>query len=217
MSGQRTVRRVIVASLIGTSLEWYDFFLYGLAAALIFKSIFFPSFNPVAGTLMSLATYAVGFVARPVGGAIFGHFGDTVGRKNVLIFTLMLMGISTFAIGLLPSYGTIGIAAPILLVVLRFAQGLGLGGEWGGAVLMAIEHAGARRGLAASWPQVGAPVGNLLAAGVLGALSWVLPRDEFLRWGWRIPFLLSAGLVVVGFWIRRSLEESPLFLEVTRE
>jgi len=206
------VRRVIVGSLIGTSLEWYDFFLYGLAATLIFKDLFFPGFDRVSGTLLSLGTYAVGFVARPLGGAIFGHFGDTVGRKKVLVFTLMLMGASTFAIGLLPTHDTIGVAAPILLVLLRFLQGLGLGGEWGGAVLMAIEHSQGRRGLAASWPQTGAPAGNLLAAGVLGALSWTLPEPAFRSWGWRVPFLLSAALMFTGLWIRRALDESPIFL-----
>ncbi|WP_394848419.1 MHS family MFS transporter [Pendulispora brunnea] len=211
-------RRVVIASLVGTSLEWYDFFLYGLAAALIFKKLFFPTFDPLAGTLASLATYAVGFVARPIGGAVFGHFGDKIGRKNILIFTLVLMGASTFAIGLLPTYDSIGVAAPILLVALRFLQGLGLGGEWGGAVLMSIEHSHqARRGLAASWPQVGAPAGNLLAAGVLGVLSAAMPDEAFHRWGWRLPFLLSAALIVVGLWIRRSISESPLFLEASQK
>ncbi|WP_394837920.1 MHS family MFS transporter [Pendulispora rubella] len=214
----RKARRVVIASLVGTSLEWYDFFLYGLAAALIFKKLFFPTFDPLAGTLASLATYAVGFVARPIGGAIFGHFGDTIGRKNILIFTLVLMGASTFAIGLLPTYDSIGVAAPILLVALRFLQGLGLGGEWGGAVLMSIEHSHeGRRGLAASWPQVGAPAGNLLAAGVLGVLSAAMPDEAFHRWGWRLPFLLSAALIVVGLWIRRSISESPLFLEARQK
>ncbi len=213
-ASRRASRRVVIGSLIGTSLEWYDFFLYGLAATLIFKDLFFPGFDRLSGTLLSLGTYAVGFVARPLGGAIFGHFGDTVGRKKVLVFTLMLMGASTFAIGLLPTHATIGVAAPILLVLLRFLQGLGLGGEWGGAVLMAIEHSRERRGLAASWPQTGAPAGNLMAAGVLGALSWTLPESEFRSWGWRIPFLLSAALMITGLWIRRALDESPLFLDV---
>ncbi|MFC7650214.1 MFS transporter [Streptosporangium lutulentum] len=158
-------RRVIAASLVGTSLEWYDFFLYGSAAALVFNKLFFPTFEPLTGTLLAFLTYAIGFVARPLGGIVFGHFGDRVGRKNVLVVTLLLMGIATFLIGLLPGYATIGVTAPLLLVTLRFLQGLGLGGEWGGAVLMSIEHGDPRRrGFNASWPQVGVPAGNLLAA-----------------------------------------------------
>jgi metabolite-proton symporter len=208
-------RRVIVASLIGTSLEWYDFFLYGSAAALVFGRLFFPQFEALTGTLLAFTTYAVGFVARPLGGIVFGHFGDRVGRRNVLVATLILMGGATFAIGLVPTYATIGIAAPILLVSLRFLQGLGLGGEWGGAVLMSMEHGDPRRrGLNASWPQVGVPAGNLLAAGVLWVLSAVLSDAAFLSWGWRVPFLLSGVLVVVGLWIRLAITESPLFTEI---
>ncbi|MBG0831157.1 MHS family MFS transporter [Planomonospora sp. ID67723] len=208
-------RRVIVAGLIGTSLEWYDFFLYGTAAALVFNKLFFPTFEPLTGTLLALLTYSVGFVARPLGGVVFGHFGDRVGRKNVLVATLLLMGAATFLIGLLPGYATIGVAAPLLLTALRFVQGLGLGGEWGGAVLMSIEHGDpARRGFNASWPQVGVPAGNLLAAGVLGVMSAALPDEAFLSWGWRVPFLLSGVLVVVGLWIRLRIVESPLFAEV---
>jgi metabolite-proton symporter len=210
-----TPRRVIVASLVGTSLEWYDFFLYGTASALVFNKLFFPNFDPVVGTLLAFATYAVGFVARPLGGIVFGHFGDRVGRKQVLVVTLLIMGISTFLIGLLPTYASIGVAAPILLVALRFAQGLGLGGEWGGAVLMSLEHgAPERRGLNASWPQVGVPVGNLLAAGVLALLNLVLSEQAFLSWGWRVAFLLSGVLVLVGLWVRMTIAESPLFAEV---
>ncbi|GAA3447710.1 MFS transporter [Planomonospora venezuelensis] len=208
-------RRVIVAGLIGTSLEWYDFFLYGTAAALVFNKLFFPTFEPLTGTLLAFLTYAVGFVARPLGGIVFGHFGDRVGRKNVLVVTLLLMGAATFLIGLAPGYTTIGVAAPLLLTALRFVQGLGLGGEWGGAVLMSIEHGHpARRGFNASWPQVGVPAGNLLAAGVLGAMSALLPDEAFLSWGWRVPFLLSGVLVLVGLWIRLRIVESPLFAEV---
>ena len=208
-------RRVIVASLIGTSLEWYDFFLYGSAAALVFGKLFFPQFSSLTGTLLAFATYAVGFVARPLGGVIFGHFGDRVGRRNVLVITLLLMGAATFAIGLVPTYAAIGAAAPILLVVLRFLQGLGLGGEWGGAVIMSVEHGGARRrGLNASWPQVGVPAGNLLAAAVLWVLNSLLSDSAFLSWGWRVPFLLSGVLVLVGLWIRLTITESPLFAEV---
>jgi metabolite-proton symporter len=208
-------RRVIVASLVGTSLEWYDFFLYGTASALVFNKLFFPNFDPVVGTLLAFATYAVGFIARPLGGIVFGHFGDRVGRKQVLIVTLVIMGVATFLIGLLPTYATIGVAAPVLLVALRFVQGLGLGGEWGGAVLMSLEHgAPDRRGLNASWPQIGVPVGNLLAAGVLALLNAVLSNQAFLSWGWRVAFLLSGVLVLVGLWIRVTIAESPLFAEV---
>jgi metabolite-proton symporter len=210
-----SVRRVVVASLVGTSLEWYDFFIYGTAAALVFNHLFFPSFDPLMGTLLAFTTYAVGFVARPLGGVVFGHYGDKVGRKNVLIITLLLMGIATFAIGLLPTYDVIGAWAPILLVSLRFLQGLGLGGEWGGAVLMTLESGdSSRRGLNASWPQVGVPVGLLLANGVLSLMGAVTADDAFLSWGWRIPFLLSGLLVLVGLWIRMQVAESPAFAKV---
>jgi metabolite-proton symporter len=210
-----SARKVVVASLVGTSLEWYDFFLYGSAAALVFDKLFFPDFDPDTGRLLALGTFAVGFVARPVGGIVFGHFGDRLGRKKVLVVTLLLMGTATVLVGLLPTYAQIGVAAPVLLVTLRFLQGLGLGGEWGGAVLMSLEHGRPGwRGLAASWPQVGVPLGNLLATGVLGVLSVVLPDPAFLSWGWRIPFLLSGLLVLVGLWIRLAITESPLFTEV---
>jgi metabolite-proton symporter len=210
-----SVRKVIVASLIGTSLEWYDFFIYGTAAALVFNQLFFPSFEPLVGTLLAFTTYAVGFVARPLGGLIFGHYGDRIGRKNVLVVTLLLMGIATFLIGLMPTYETIGVWAPILLVALRFLQGLGLGGEWGGAVLMTLESGGPnRRGLNASWPQVGVPLGLLLANGVLSLMGVLTDEPGFLSWGWRVPFLLSGLLVLVGLWIRMTISESPLFREV---
>jgi metabolite-proton symporter len=207
--------RVIVAALIGTSLEWYDFFLYSTAAALVFNKLFFPSVDPLTGTLLAFTTAAVGFVARPLGGILFGHFGDRRGRKQVLVVTLLLMGAATFLIGALPTYAAIGVAAPILLAVLRFAQGLGLGGEWGGAVLMSLEHgADERRGFNASWPQVGVPLGNLMAAGILALLNATLSQSAFLSWGWRIPFFLSGALVLVGLWIRLGIAESPLFTEV---
>jgi metabolite-proton symporter len=210
-----SVRKVIVASLIGTSLEWYDFFIYGTAAALVFNQLFFPTFEPLVGTLLAFTTYAVGFIARPLGGLVFGHYGDRIGRKNVLVVTLLLMGIATFAIGLLPTYATIGVWAPILLVALRFLQGLGLGGEWGGAVLMTLESGGAnRRGLNASWPQVGVPIGLLLANGILALMGALTDEPAFLSWGWRVPFLLSGLLVLVGLWIRMTIAESPLFREV---
>jgi len=209
---------VIVASMIGTSLEWYDFFVYGTAAALVFNKLFFPSFEPLVGTLLAFTTYAVGFVARPLGGVVFGHYGDKVGRKNVLVVTLLLMGVATFAIGLLPTYATIGMWAAVLLVVLRFVQGLGLGGEWGGAVLMSLEHgAPNKRGLNASWPQVGVPAGLLLANGVMAVMSAITSDAAFLSWGWRVPFLLSGVLVVVGLWIRLTISETPLFEEIERE
>jgi MFS family permease len=208
-------RRVVVASLIGTSLEWYDFFLYGLAAALVFNKLFFPRFDPVTGTLLAFATFAVGFVARPLGGIVFGHYGDRVGRKNVLAVTLLLMGTATFLIGVLPTYSVIGAVAPALLVTLRFLQGLGLGGEWGGAVVMSLESGDPRRrGFNVSWPQTGAPVGNLLATAVLGVLTGTLSDSAFISWGWRVPFLLSGVLVALGIWIRLSLLESPLFAEM---
>lgn len=210
-----SIRKVIVASLIGTSLEWYDFFIYGTAAALVFNELFFPSFDPLVGTLLAFATYAVGFVARPLGGVIFGHYGDKIGRKNVLVATLLLMGIATMLVGVLPTHAAIGIWAPILLVLLRFLQGLGLGGEWGGAVLMTLESGDRRRrGLNASWPQVGVPIGLLLANGVLSLMGGLTSEEAFNSWGWRVPFLLSGLLVVVGLWIRLTISESPLFTEV---
>jgi len=217
-SGPSSARRVVVASLIGTSLEWYDFFVYGTAAALVFNKLFFPSFEPLVGTLLAFTTYAVGFAARPLGGIIFGHYGDRLGRKNVLVVTLLVMGLATFLIGLLPTYATIGRWAAILLVALRFVQGLGLGGEWGGAVLMSMEHGDpARRGLNASWPQVGVPAGLLLANGVLALISALTSDAGFLSWGWRVPFLLSGVLVLVGLWIRLTISESPLFEEIEQE
>ncbi|MCW2802903.1 MAG: major facilitator superfamily transporter [Propionibacteriaceae bacterium] len=212
---QSSVRRVILASLVGTSLEWYDVFIYGTAAALVFNKLFFPSFEPLVGTLLAFTTYAVGFIARPLGGVVFGHYGDKLGRKNVLVVTLLLMGIATFLIGVLPTYAAIGVWAPILLVLLRFVQGLGLGGEWGGAVLMTLESGQAnRRGLNASWPQVGVPIGLLLANGILSLMGAVTSDTAFLSWGWRVPFLLSGLLVVVGLWIRLTIAESPLFQAV---
>ncbi|HEX4814173.1 MAG TPA: MFS transporter [Nonomuraea sp.] len=216
MSGStRQTRRVILAGLIGTSLEWYDFFLYTTAATLVFPQLFFPSLDPFNATLASLTTNAVAFVARPLGGVVFGHFGDRTGRKTVLVVTLLVMGVSTFLIGVLPGYASAGVLAPILLAVLRFAQGLGLGGEWGGAVIMSLEHGdGRRRGYHASWPQVGVPAGYVLATGLLTLLSFVQSDAAFLSWGWRVPFLLSGALVFVGLWVRLRISESPLFAEV---
>ena len=206
------LRRVVMASLIGTTIEWYDFFLYGSAAALVFNKLFFPDFDPLTGTLLAFATYALGFVARPVGGIVFGHYGDRIGRKRLLMLSLIIMGVATTLIGLLPTYAQIGVWAPVALVMLRLAQGFAVGGEWGGAVLLAAEHGdAARRGFWASWPQAGVPAGSLLAAGVLALLAGVQSEADFLDWGWRVPFVLSALLVAVGWWIRTSVDESPAF------
>jgi metabolite-proton symporter len=211
-----SLHQVLWASMIGTMVEWYDFLIYGTAAALVFNKLFFPSFAPTAGTLAAFGTYAVGFAARPLGGVVFGHFGDRLGRKTMLMLTLMIMGTGTLLIGCLPTYGQIGIWAPLLLVVLRFVQGFGLGGEWGGAVLMAIEHAPpGRRGLYGSLVQVGFPVGVAASTGIFIPLS-ALPPEDFLSWGWRIPFLLSVLLVGVGLFVRMRLSETPAFLRVQR-
>ncbi|MGC0333694.1 metabolite-proton symporter [Streptomyces sp. SAI-170] len=207
-----SLKRIVAASLIGTTIEWYDFFLYGSAAALVFNKLFFPDSDPLVGTLLSFLTYAVGFAARPLGALVFGHYGDRLGRKKLLVLSLLLMGGATFAIGLLPTHATVGTAAPVLLTVLRLVQGFALGGEWGGAVLLVSEHGDARRrGFWASWPQTGAPAGQLLATGVLSLLTAVLSDSAFNTWGWRIPFLLSGVLVIVGLWIRLSVDESPVF------
>ena len=206
------LRRVVVASFIGTTIEWYDFFLYGTAAALVFNRLFFPTLDSLAGTLSAYGTFAVGFVARPLGGAVFGHFGDRLGRKNMLVWSLAIMGVATALIGLTPTYAQVGIWAPVLLVVLRFIQGFGVGGEWGGAVLLAVEHSGGeRRGFHGSWPQMGVPGGLLLSTGVFAALSSWLPEPAFLAWGWRVPFLLSVVLVGIGLFVRLRILESPSF------
>ncbi len=206
--------RIVAASLIGTTVEWYDYFLYGSAAALVFGRVFFPESDPLTGTLLSFLTYAIGFAARPLGALVFGHFGDRVGRKRLLVVSLLLMGGATTLIGCVPGYRTIGVAAPLLLTTLRVIQGFALGGEWGGAVLLVSEHGDARRrGFWASWPQSGAPAGNLLAVGVLSLMTTVQSDAAFAAWGWRIPFLLSAVLVCVGLWIRLTVDESPVFKE----
>jgi metabolite-proton symporter len=198
--------------MIGTTIEWYDFFLYGTASALVFGKLFFPKSDPATGIMLSFATYALGFVARPLGGLVFGHFGDRIGRKQLLMMSLILMGGSTMLIGALPTFDEVGILAPLGLVLLRLVQGFAVGGEWGGAVLMVTEYGEAsRRGFWAGWPQAGVPAGNLLAAGVLAIMSALQTNDEFLAWGWRVPFLLSAVLVAIGYWVRVSLAESPLF------
>ena len=211
---EKEIRKVALASAIGCTIEWYDFFLYNTFAALVFNKLFFPSFDPLVGTLLAYTTALVGFIARPVAGVIFGHFGDRIGRKKMLILTLLIMGIGTFLIGLLPTYETIGIWAPILLLLLRITQGLGIGGEWGGAVLMAIEHSpNGRRGFYGSWPQLGVPAGLALATGMVALLTTVA-GDVFLEGAWRIAFLFSALLVGVGIYIRMKILETPAFVRL---
>ncbi|KNE80873.1 MULTISPECIES: MFS transporter [Streptomyces] len=213
-----SARRVLLGSFVGTAVEWYDYFIYGMAAALVFGPQFFPQFSPAAGTLASFATYSVGFAARPLGGIVMGHFGDRIGRKSMLVLSLTVMGLATTGIGLLPTYDTIGVWAPVLLVTLRFVQGLGVGGEWGGAVLMAVEHAPAgRRGFYGSFPQMGVPGGLILANLVFLSVSQGLGTAAFTEWGWRIPFLASALLIVVGLVIRVGIQESPEFAAVKQD
>ena len=217
-TNRRQIVKVVGASMIGTTVEWYDFFLYQSAAALVFNKLFFPNADPLTGTLLAFLTYAIGFGARPIGGLVFGHFGDRLGRKRLLVLSLVLMGISTFGMGLLPTYAAVGVAAPLLLTFLRLVQGFALGGEWGGAVLIVSEHTDPkRRGFWASFPQAGVPAGNLIATAVLAILSAAQSDATFLSWGWRIPFLLSAVLVVIGLWIRLSVAESPVFLAAAEQ
>ena len=209
-----TMNTVLWASVLGTVIEWYDFLIYGTAAALVFNKLFFPSFAPAAGTLAAFGTYAVGFAARPLGGIVFGHFGDRLGRKTMLMLTMMIMGGGTFLIGCLPTYTQIGIWAPVLLILLRFIQGFGLGGEWGGAVLMVVEHAPAnRRGLYGSLVQIGFPLGVAASTAIFLPIS-ALPTDDVLSWGWRIPFLLSTILIAVGLFVRMRLSETPAFAQI---
>jgi metabolite-proton symporter len=216
---RQSIAKVAGASLAGTTLEFYDHFIYGSAAALVFPKLFFPQADPLMSTLLSFASYGVAFVARPLGAAIFGHFGDRIGRKSILIITLLMMGFATFAIGLLPTYASVGVLAPILLVLLRIIQGLALGGEWGGAAIMVneVDPEGKRRGMLGSLVQLAAPIGLLLANGIFALVTWQVSEEAFLTWGWRVPFLLSAILVGVGYYIRYNLRESPLFekLEAT--
>ena len=208
------LRKVILSSLIGATIEWYDFFLYGVVAGIVFNKLYFPGSDPLVSTLLAYTTFAIGFVARPIGGLIFGHFGDRIGRKSVLVLTLMIMGVATFAIGLLPTYAQIGVWAPILLLLLRILQGIGLGGEWGGAVLMAFEYAPPeKRGFFASIPQIGLAIGLCLASGFVALLS-SLPEADFLAWGWRVAFLVSIVLVAVGLYIRLRVLETPEFVKV---
>src|SRR5262245_51816215 len=211
-TSRRALIEAIVASTIGTTIEWYDFFLYGTAAALVFPKLFFPEADPFTGQILAFSTFTVGFLARPLGGAVFGYMGDRVGRKAAVVTTLLLMGISTLLIGFVPVYADIGVWAPLLLTLLRFLQGLGVGGEWGGAVLLALEygHSG-RRGFYASWPQAGVPLGLLASTGVMAVFQGSLSEADFLDWGWRVPFYLSGLLVVIGLLIRMRILETPLF------
>ena len=214
---RRQTRLAAVASVVGTSIEWYDFFLYGTAAAIVFPAVFFPKSSPYAGTLESFATYAVGFAARPVGAAIFGHWGDRIGRKATLIITLLMMGLASALVGVLPGTATIGIAAPILLVVLRVLQGIAVDGEWSGSVLLSMEWGKQRRrGLMASWPQMGVPIGLLLGTGAMTAIALAFP-DAFKAWAWRIPFLASLLLVAIGLWVRLKVLETPMFARLVEE
>lgn len=209
------MRKLASASLIGTTLEWYEFTIYNTMAALIFNKVFFPSFDPLVGIILAFSTYAVGYISRPFGGVLFGHLGDKLGRRFVLVATLVLMGVTTLLMGLLPTYETIGIASPILLVLLRFVQGVALGGEWAGAVLLSVEHGRQdRRGLNASFTQMGPSAGTLIATAVIALVTLTLSDQDFLAWGWRIPFILSVVLVVFGLWIRRGVEETPMFKEM---
>jgi MFS family permease len=208
------VRKAVVASVVGTSIEWYDFFLYNTAAAVVFKDVFFPASSDYAGTLSSFATYAVGFAARPVGAAIFGHWGDRLGRKATLIVTLVLMGVSSALIGILPGTDSIGVTAPVLLVLLRVLQGIAVGGEWSGSVLLSMEWGNTkRRGLMASWPQIGVPIGLIIGTVLMSAVASA-SGDAFTTWAWRLPFLFSLVLVAIGLWVRIRVMETPLFAEL---
>jgi metabolite-proton symporter len=209
-----SIGTIAFASAIGTTIEWYDFFLFGVVTPLVFNKLFFPNFDPLVGTLLAYTTFFVGFISRPIGGIIFGHYGDRIGRKTVLVLTILIMGIATFLIGLLPTYASVGIWAPVMLLFLRIFQGIGIGGEWGGAVLMAVEHSPAgRRGFYGSWPQIGVPAGLLLSSGMVYLLSY-LPEADFYSWGWRIAFLISAVLVAVGLYIRLKIMETPAFTRI---
>jgi metabolite-proton symporter len=214
----RQLRRAVVASTVGTAIEWYDFFLYSIVTGLVFAKLFFPENDPLTGTLNAFGIYAVGFVARPIGAAIFGHYGDRIGRKSTLIMTLMLMGIATFLVALVPTYEQIGVWGAVLLTLLRFIQGIGVGGEWGGSVLMSMEWCKTHgsRGFIASWPQFGVPCGLFLANLAVLAFSYYT-GDQFLTWGWRVPFFLSLILVVVGLWIRLGIMETPVFAKLVAE
>jgi MFS family permease len=215
---RRQLRRAVIASTIGTTIEWYDFFLYGTVTGLVFAKLYFPNSDPLVGTLQAYAVFFAGFVARPVGAALFGHYGDRIGRKSTLIATLLLTGVATFAIALVPTYEQIGIWGAVLLLVLRFIQGVGVGGEWSGSVLLSMEWAktNAHRGFIASWPQFGSPCGLALATLAVLAFS-AISGDQFLTWGWRIPFLLSIVMVGIGLYIRLGILETPVFARLVSE
>ena len=207
--------RLAAASSIGTTLEWYDFTIYNVMAAVVFGRVFFPSFDPLVGTLLSFSTYAVGYLSRPFGGFVFGHLGDRLGRRFVLVATLMLMGVATGLMGILPSYRTLGVLSPVLLVLLRFVQGAAIGGEWAGAVLLSVEHGSPhQRGRNGSFAQMGPACGTILGTAVVAAISYALSPAEFDAWGWRVPFLLSVALVIFGLGLRRSVDETPEFIEL---
>jgi MFS family permease len=209
--------RLATASLVGTTLEYYDFAVYNTLAALVFNKLFFPSFDPMSGTILALSTFAVGYLSRPIGGLVFGNLGDRLGRRFVLVATLIVMGVTTSLIGFLPTYETAGVLSPILLVALRFIQGAALGGEWAGAVLLSVEHGSeGRRGLNAAWTQMGPSVGTLFATGSIAAITFTLAPEEFLAWGWRLPFFASLALVLFGLWIRRGVAETPVFEDLER-
>jgi MFS family permease len=213
--GPGAAGRLAAASMVGTALEWYDFMIYNTMAALIFNQVFFPSVDPIVGTLLAFSTYAVGYISRPLGGVIFGRLGDKLGRRAVLVLTLSLMGLTTALMAVLPSYATIGAWSPALLVALRFVQGVALGGEWAGAVLLTVEHGRSdRRGLNASWAQVGPAAGTLLSSAVIAGVTALLTDYDFAAWGWRVPFALSAILVFFGLWIRTTIDETPLFRDL---
>ncbi|WP_221585489.1 MFS transporter [Microbacterium sp. G2-8] len=215
ISGTADRRRVAFATVAGTTVEWYDYFIYAMAAGLVFDRLFFAPAGDGLATILSFATVGISFLFRPLGAFLAGHFGDRIGRKPVLVMTLILMGVATALVGFLPTYAQAGVWAPILLILLRIVQGVSAGGEWGGAVLMAVEHAPAnRRGIFGAMPQIGVPIGLLLASGMMQLMDLLFPGDAFLEWGWRVPFLFSIVLIVLGYWIRRGVEESPVFAEI---
>ncbi|WP_291301565.1 MFS transporter [Desulfovibrio sp. MES5] len=217
-TSKKEMRKVVIASLLGATIEWYDFFLYGVVAGIVFNKLYFPTADPFIGTILAYSTFAIGYLARPLGGFIFGHYGDKLGRKRMLILTMLIMGIATVGIGLVPTYASIGIAAPILLQTLRLCQGLGLGGEWGGAVLMTYEYANEReKAFYASIPQMGLATGLCLASGVVALLSWLLTNEQFMQWGWRLAFILSIVLIAIALYVRTHILETPEFRKAQDE